>query len=130
MPEGAAVKLNGICGLGTHMWCYGSAVTSELQGGKQGYKDAYTKSLDSGWEGYKDEAAIIIEGFGVDNRGLGHELMKWAYIPMKFIIVMSNVRPENVWEGDQGMINAIRSRFHVVEFMTPEEGEEVKEGNE
>lgn len=75
------------------------------------YPDAYIKSLDSGWEGYNGEKVIIVKGFGKDNADLVEELIKWADVPDRLIIVTSEDRIWNIWDVEGPFAEKLVTRF-------------------
>lgn len=90
------------------------------------YDTAYIKSNNVWWDGYNGEDVVIIEEMG-PGQIRAHHINQWAdsycfkadvkngfiQIRPKKIVITSNFKIEECWEGNQDCIEAVKRRFIV-----------------
>lgn len=117
--------LGGACGI----WIHGDAGCGKTTTVVNAYPDAYYKSLNKWWDGYQGEEVVLLDDMDVFHRDLTSQIKNWAdfrpfigetkgsgvYLRPKKFIVTSQYTIEEIWDGDQKSLEAIRRRFTVIE---------------
>jgi len=118
-------QLDGVCGV----WLWGRAGSGKTTTANRLYPNAYLKPLNKWWDGYQGEDVVICDDMSIFHRSLSDMLKHWTdflpfiaeikresvYIrPTKFIVT-SQYSIEEIWEGDEKSLEAMRRRFTVVE---------------
>lgn len=94
-------------------------------------KEPYLKMANKWWDGYDQDEIALLEDWGPDQKCLGHHLKIWAdrypflaevkgtviKIRPKQIVVTSNFRMEDIWDGQ--MLAALKRRFKIVHMDKP-----------
>jgi len=117
-----------------HLWVYGKAGC-----GKTTYARFHTPHYlknpkTEWWCGYKGERYVILEDVGLSAAGMADYFRNWidrypfaanmkqggGTIRPPVVIVTSQYRPEQIWAGNQEMIDAMARRVTVVDLDAPE----------
>lgn len=118
--------LDDVCG----MWFYGPPGTGKSHTARDMGTSIYDKPCNKWWDGYQGEEIALIDDFDLNHKVLGHHLKRWTdryafpaeskgstlQIRPKTIIVTSNYSIEEIFDGDEEMIKALRRRFQVRHF--------------
>lgn len=118
--------LNDVCG----EWFYGEPRTGKSRAARDLYPGAYDKPCNKWWDGYRNHPFVIIDDFDKNHEVLGHHLKRWAdrysfpaehkghtyQIRPQKIIVTSNYHPEEIFQKDPILAQAILERFRLTHF--------------
>jgi len=110
-----------VCGL----WIYGPPGTGKSHTARQLYPNFYDKACNKWADGYEGQDAWLLDDFDKVHKPLGHFLKRWSdkyafscevkgttrFIRPKKIIVTSNYHPNQIWDDDQTLCDAIIRRF-------------------
>lgn len=94
-----------------------------------GDKGIYYKEENKWWEGYKGQPAVLLDDLSKGNH-LGQKLKRWldkyeafgepkgGQVPLQHevFLITSNYWPEEIWEDDPQMAEAIRDRCQMIDF--------------
>lgn len=108
-------------------WYVGRPGTGKSRTARE-FDGVYLKSQNKWWDGYAGEETVVLDDLDKGGECLGHYLKIWAdryactgetkggtiHLRHKRIIVTSNYRMDQLWEGE--MLSAILRRFVVRDF--------------
>lgn len=110
-------------------WYWGEPGTGKSFTARQEHPDAFLKQQNKWWDGYEGQDAVILDDLDKFNK-LGHHLKIWTdryscsgevkgatvNLSHKVFVVTSNYHPDDLWEEDHEMREAIKRRFKITKF--------------
>lgn len=108
----------------TGHWYYGPPRTGKSRTARSEHPNHYDKPCNKWWDGYKGEEVVILDDFDLNHKVLGHHLKRWTdrysfpaeqkgttvpIRPLK-VIITSNYTPEEIWQDDPTLAEAVRAR--------------------
>lgn len=113
----------------TGMWIYGQPGCGKSYVARSFCNDNfYVKSINKWWDGYGGEERVVIDDVSSNHKWLGDSLKIWldqyafrgemkgggVWMRPKLIVITSNFKPDEIWEGVE--LAAITRRIRIVEF--------------
>lgn len=115
------------------VWIYGETGIGKSTRARTMCIDPYLKMCNKWWDGYANQRQVLIDDLDKNHKCLGHHLKIWsdhygfigetkggAITPdFDIIVITSQYSIEQIWEGDQETIDALRRRFKYVHLYNP-----------
>jgi len=113
------------------IWIYGPPGTGKTHMARA-YGDVYLKAQNKWFDGYIGQKTIVLDDLDKGGACLGHYLKIWAdkwsctgeikggtvNLQHDYFVVTSNYHPEELWEEDRSMLDAILRRFDLINKKT------------
>jgi hypothetical protein len=121
--------LGDVCG----EWIYGETGIGKSRTARAENEDIYDKPCNKWWDGYRGEETVLIDDFDKNHVVLGHHLKRWGdrysfpaeqkgttvQIRPKKVVVTSNYSIEEIFVGDEALIQALKRRYKERHLVVP-----------
>jgi len=124
--EGSAYQSESVRGV----WYWGPPGVGKSHKARKDFPDAHIKAQNKWWDGYTGQAHVILDDFDKQGVCLGHYLKIWAdkwacngeikggtvALRHEVLVITSNYHPDDLWNEDSTMCDAIKRRFKITHF--------------